>query len=132
MIVVDTNILAYFWLPSNQSTLCDKLFQNDPEWVAPLLWKSEFRNVVNLYLRKKLITLPEAIQVTESAENQMRNHEFHINSSQVYSFAVQSECSAYDCEFISLAEDLNLKLATFDKQILNSFPEIAIHPSEIS
>ena len=123
MIVVDTNILAHFWLPSDHTELSEQLFQWDPEWIAPVLWKSEFRNVVILYLRKKLIDLPEAIQITEKAENQMKEREFHVNSIQVYNLADQSDCSSYDCEFISLAEDLDIKLITMDKQILRSFPE---------
>lgn len=128
MIVVDTNIIAHFWLPSDHTKLCEQLFQLDPDWVAPVLWKSEFRNVVLLYLRKKLIELPDAIQITEKAENQMREREFHVNSVQVYDLANKSVCSSYDCEFISLAVDLDIKLITMDKQILRSFPERSVNP----
>jgi len=131
LIVVDTNILAHFWLPSEHTELCDQLFQWDSEWVAPLLWKSEFRNVVTLYLRKELIDLSEALQISEKAESQMKDREFHVNSIQVYSLVEKSECSAYDCEFVSLAVDLNLKLITMDKRILRSFPEFAARPLEV-
>lgn len=131
MIVVDTNILANFWLPSDHTQLCDRLFQWDPEWVAPVLWKSEFRNVVILYLRKELIDLPGALQITEKAEGQMKEREFHVNSVQVYNLADKSACSSYDCEFVSLAEDLNMKLITMDKQILRSFPEQSAKPSDV-
>ena len=34
MIVVDTNIIAQFWLPSDHSGLCDQVFKQDPEWIA--------------------------------------------------------------------------------------------------
>lgn len=68
MIVVDTNILAHFWLPSDSTDLCDALYQKDPQWIAPILWRSEFRNVVTLYLRKKLIDLAEALLIMEKAE----------------------------------------------------------------
>ncbi len=131
MIVVDTNILAQFWLPSDHTELCEQLFQWDPEWVAPVLWKSEFRNVVILYMRKNLIDLPEAIQITEKAENQMKEREFHVNTVQVYSLANKSVCSSYDCEFITLAEELNTKLITIDKQILHSFPEHSANPLDV-
>lgn len=130
MIVVDTNILAHFWLPSDHSRLYDRLFQSDPEWVAPVLWRSEFRNVVILYLRKNLIDLQEALRISEKAENQMRDREFHVNSIQVYHLAKKSDCSSYDCEFVSLAEDLNIKLITMDQQILRFFPELASNPSD--
>ncbi len=131
MIAVDTNILAHFWLPSDHTQICDRLFQWDPEWIAPLLWKSEFRNVVILYLRKELIDLAEALQITEKAESQMKDREFHVNSVQVVNLAEKSDCSACDCEFVSLAEDLNIKLITMDQQILHSFPELTAKPSDV-
>ncbi len=131
MIVVDTNILAHFWLPSDHTELCEHLFQWDPEWVAPVLWRSEFRNVVILYMRKNLIGLPEAIQLTEKAENQMKDREFHVNSVPVYDLAEHSDCSACDCEFISLAEELDIKLITMDKQMLRSFPDRCAKPLDV-
>ena len=131
MIVVDTNILAHFSLPSDHTELCEQLFQWDQEWVAPILWKSEFRNVVILYLRKNLIALAEAIQISEKAENQMKEREFHVNSMQVYNLADKSDCSSCDCEFISLAEDLDTKLITMDKRILRSFPERCAKPLDV-
>jgi hypothetical protein len=80
---------------------------------------------------KKLIDLPEALQISEKAENQMKDREFHVNSVQVYNFAQKSDCSSHDCEFISLAEDLNTKLITMDKQILRSFPELCAKPLDV-
>jgi len=118
-------------LPSDHTELCEQLFKWDPEWVVPVLWKSEFRDVVILYMRKKLIDLPEAMQITEKVENQMKEREFHVNSIQVYNLADQSDCSSYDCEFISLAEDLDTKLITMDKQILRSFPERTVKPKDV-
>jgi len=57
MIVADTNIISYLLLPTSYSDSVDILYKLDPNWVAPLLWKSEFRNVLALYLRKEIITL---------------------------------------------------------------------------
>ncbi|CAN5288222.1 hypothetical protein BH23BAC3_BH23BAC3_27130 [soil metagenome] len=51
----------------------------------------------------------------------MKDQEFYVNSVQVYNMADKSECSAYDCEFISLAEELDTKLITMDNQTLQSF-----------
>lgn len=130
MIVVDTNILAHFWLPSDATELCDELYQKDPQWVAPVLWRSEFRNVVTLYLRKKLIDLAEAMLIMEKAELQMKDQQFQMNSVQVLHHASQSSCSSYDCEFVSLAKDLDLALVTLDNQLLQEFPDVAKHPEK--
>ena len=129
MIVVDTNIIAHFWLPSDHSGLCDQVFEQDPEWIAPVLWISEFRNVVSLYLRKQLIDFSKALQISEKAQELMKDRQFHVHSSQVLEFVNKSNCSSYDCEFVSLANDMSAPLITLDKKVRNAFPEIAIHPT---
>ncbi|XSG85105.1 MAG: hypothetical protein ACPW60_15475 [Methylohalobius sp. ZOD2] len=52
MIAVDTNVIAYFYLPTEYTPLAEKLLMQEPVWAAPTLWRSEFRNVLALYLRK--------------------------------------------------------------------------------
>ncbi len=42
----------------------------------------------------------------------------------------ESNCSAYDCEFVALASDFDIQLVTFDKKIISEFPAIAIHPED--
>ncbi len=130
MIVVDTNIIAHFWLPSDHSQLCDQVFEQDPEWIAPVLWVSEFRSVVSIYLRKQLIDLSKALQISEKAQELMKDRQFHVHSSQVLDFVNKSNCSSYDCEFVSLAHDMSVPLITLDKKVLHSFPEIATHPTD--
>lgn len=44
----------------------------------------------------------------------------------VIELAAESGCTAYDCEFVSLAERLNVPLVTSDKKMFAAFPEIAI------
>lgn len=126
MIVVDTNIISYFYLNSDYSSLAEQTFKKDPIWSAPLLWRSEFRNILTFYLKKEIILLSEAIEIFESAGELLKENEYEINSAHVLSLAHSSGCSAYDCEFINLAKDLNISLVTEDKKVLKSFPESAI------
>ena len=56
MIVVDTNVLAYLLLPYELSVHADALYERDPEWAAPIFWRSEFRNLLGGYLRRKALT----------------------------------------------------------------------------
>lgn len=129
MIVADTNIISYFLLPTPYSSSVDSLFQLEPDWAAPVLWKSEFRNVLALYLRKKIITLDKALQLQESAESMMNHHGFDISSPQVLSLVDKSNCSSYDCEFVALAHHLNTPLITQDRKVLREFPSTAISVS---
>jgi predicted nucleic acid-binding protein len=130
MIVVDTNVIAGLWVPNDMDELVSEVLRKDDEWVAPLLWRSEFRNVLSIYLRKDILEFPVVLLATEEAEQLMDANEFEVNSTQVMSFVSDSSCSAYDCEFVALADDLNVPLVTFDKKILREFPDIAIHPEE--
>jgi len=106
------------------------LYKIDSHWVAPTLWKSKFRNVLALYLRKELITFEKAIQLQDSAELMMADNEYNVTSSQVLSLVTKSTCSAYDCEFISLAQHLNVKLVTQDKKVLREFSSCAVSIDE--
>jgi len=126
MIVADTNIISYLLLPTSYSNSVDSLYQLDSNWTAPILWKSEFRNVLALYLRKEIISLDKALQLQDSAESIMARNEFEISSSQVLALVDESNCSSYDCEFIALAHHLNIPLITQDKKILREFPSTAI------
>jgi len=126
MIVADTNIISYLLLPTTYSNSVDSLYQLDSNWTAPILWRSEFRNVLALYLRKKIIGLDKALQLQDSAESIMTHNEFEISSSQVLSLVDKSNCSSYDCEFIALAHHLNIPLITQDKKILREFPSTAM------
>jgi predicted nucleic acid-binding protein len=125
MIVVDTNVLAYLWLPGQRTAAAENLLRNDPDWNAPLLWRSEFRNVLAGCLRRGDLNLETALQIVDGAEGQMRGREFAVPSAQVLARVDESDCSAYDCEFVVLAEELGVALITSDERLLKSFPSVA-------
>jgi predicted nucleic acid-binding protein len=127
MIVVDSNIIAYCYISSAKFTdAAIALLASDPKWNAPLLWRSEFRNILLKYMRANLLTLTDATQLQLNAEALMKSSEFHVESEQVLELAQQSGCTTYDCEFVALAKTLGTKLVTADKQVLKAFPRIAV------
>jgi predicted nucleic acid-binding protein len=126
MIVADTNIIAYLYLEGERSTQVEKLLEKDTQWVAPLLWRSEFRNVLALYMRKRNLSLEQAQQIMQEAMLLMQEREYEIVSAHVLELVAASGCSAYDCEFVALAEDLRISLVTVDKKLIKEFSQIAI------
>jgi len=126
MIVVDTNIITYFHLPTEFTTLAGKLYLQDPNWTAPFLWQSEFRNVLSLYVKKEIITHSDSLDYFEMAYTLLRGNEFSINAEKVLYLAKESGCSAYDCEFVSLAQELKVPLITADRKVLKAFPNTAV------
>ena len=125
MIVIDTNVVAYLFLNGEHSDLSERLLKHDPDWMAPRLWRSEFRNVLTLYLRKELLGLQDSLEIMEEAERLMSDSEFEVPSGPVLQLADESGCSAYDCEFIALARYFRVPLATNDGTLLRAFPNTA-------
>lgn len=128
MIVVDTNVIAALWLPTNGSVVAEDLARRDPEWAAPLLWRSEMRRVLAGYLRRGLIDVERAVSIAEDAEDHLRGREYQVPSSAVLEKVAASRCSAYDCEFVALADALGVALVTGDAEILAAFPGVAQRP----
>ena len=126
MIVVDSNVLVYLYLPGEYTADAEALLESDPEWAAPVLWRSEFRNVLAGYMRRKALTFDQAYAVQCEAENLLAGSEFEVDSHAVLELVRDSECSAYDCEFIALATKLNTKLVTMDKKVLRAFPKRSV------
>jgi len=130
MIVVDTNIIGYLYLSSDRSEQAEEALLKDAQWVAPILWRSEFRNVLTLYMRKNILALEDAVRIMGEATSLMQGGEYETVSFQVLQLVKESTCSAYDCEFVALAGDLNVPLVTVDKQILKKFPNKTISLDE--
>ena len=126
MIVVDSNVLAYMYLPGEYTAAAEALLEQDSDWAAPILWRSEFRNILAGYMRRKAITFEQAKSLQREAESLLEGAEFEVESSAVFELVRDSDCSAYDCEFIALAMKLDTKLITMDKKLLRAFPRLAI------
>jgi predicted nucleic acid-binding protein len=123
VIVVDTNIIAYFFLPGTFTEKVQKQYELDQHWIAPALWRSEFRNILIGEVRRKTLSLSEAQAVQAEAEALLLGNEYDVSSQRVLTLANSSGCSAYDCEFVALAAERSVLLLTADKKVLKAFPE---------
>jgi predicted nucleic acid-binding protein len=128
MIVVDTNLLVYLYIRGQRTAEAEAVLTRDPVWAAPILWRSEFRSTLIGLLRKRAISLDDALQIVTEAERGMAGREYAVVSQRVLGLAARSGCSTYDCEFVSLAEDLRVPLVTADRQVLRVFPSTAVAP----
>jgi predicted nucleic acid-binding protein len=126
LIVVDTNIIAYFLLPGEHSLAAERAFRKDPSWAAPLLWRSEFRNILAALSRRRIIDAATGLMIMEEAERLMDENEYMVDSAEVLALCGRSPCSGYDCEFAALARQFRIPLVTLDEAILSAFPENAV------
>lgn len=126
MIVVDTHVIAYLLLGGEKTPQARRTFQKDPAWIAPLLWRSEFRSILAAYLRKGSLEFADALQFMRTAETLLRTSEYQVESGQVLTLVNTSRCSAYDCEFVALARELGIPLVTSDREVLAAFSPPAV------
>lgn len=125
MIVVDTNVLAYFLMPYEYSAQAEALYDRDPEWAMPILWRSEFRNLLAGYLRRGVLSFDDIVRINNEAESLLQGNEYEVSPRRVLELVRDSDCSAYDCEFIALGIQLDVKVVTMDRKLLKAFPRHA-------
>ena len=130
MIVADTNLIAYLLIPGSSSEWAGQVLRKDSEWIVPMLWRSEFRNVLALYMRNEGMTLDQAQTTMLKAEFLLSNREYVVNSAAVLQLVRKLKISAYDAEFGALAIDMNIKLVTLDRGLLAELGHTAISPQE--
>jgi predicted nucleic acid-binding protein len=128
VIVADTNLLVYLRVGGAHRDAAEAVFRRDPVWAMPVLWRSEFRSALVGLLRAGAFGLDEATALVRDTEELMAASEYDVVGHHVLALAADSGCSAYDCEFVALAEDLGVPLVTTDRQLLRAFPERAIAP----
>ena len=124
MIVVDTNVVAYLFLPGEFTVRSEALLEREPEWTAPVLWRSEFRSILAGFMRRRALSFGQARAIQAEAENLLAGGEFDVDSRSVLELVRDSDCSAYDCEFVGLAQQLGVRLVTADRKLRRAFPEL--------
>ena len=128
MIVVDNDVISYFWIQmdTGRSAPARQVREKEPEWAAPRLWRSEFRNVLRGYMAGGYMSLGEAIGFAHDAEADLADHTYEVESRDVLQLVERSGHSAYDCEYVALAQRLGVPLVTGDKRLVQVFPETAV------
>jgi len=122
VIVVDVNVLAYLLIPGKYTEAAERLLQQDPVWAVPRLWRSELRNILATYMRAGQMSLADAMLIFQRASELVGAEEYEVETADVLRASEQSKCSAYDCEYLALAQYLDLVLVTADAKLVRAFP----------
>lgn len=132
MIVVDTSILAYLVVESDRTESVLRVRERDPDWVAPILWRSELCNVLVTQVRADRASLADALAHFRAADKAMRGMGYRLEPDRVLRLAVEHGLTAYDAEFAALASDLGVPLITTDRALLRALPDIARLPEDFA
>jgi predicted nucleic acid-binding protein len=129
MIVADASLLAHLLIPSPNSAVAEDVYRKDPEWSAPVLWRSELRSVLLKHIRHSGMEIELANAVVAKALLVIRDRETVPPTPAVLEAAVSFNVSAYDAEYLVVARQLGVALLTFDRQLHQAAPNLAIAPS---
>ena len=128
MIVVDASVVAHLVFTGSSTAGVERRYERDPEWAAPLLCRSELRSIAVKHVRAGQVSEDAALASLRAAESVLEGREFLVATDRVFDLALASGCSAYDCEYVALALELEVPLITLDRQVLEAFPSVAERP----
>jgi len=132
--IVDTNVVAYYLLGTEP--FVDEVQQFwravDETW-APVHWEAELANTIWMAVRTGALPRDEGHQKLDMA-SRLRIQAVPIRSlwQPALTRALDSGVAVYDTLFVELAAQRDLKLATFDAELLKRFPAIAKRPRSLS
>jgi predicted nucleic acid-binding protein len=131
--VVDTNVVAYLLLGTEDFVDESSSFIGMlDEGMAPAVWEAELANVVWMAVRQGVMPLEEGGKRLTAAT---RLHIRSVSNQSLWHGAlvrgVRSGITAYDALFVELAVREALPLATFDRGILDTFPDVACRPGAL-
>jgi predicted nucleic acid-binding protein len=127
-VVVDTNVLIELFLPTQNEEAVQRLWAFDRDWRLPPLWVCEFRHIHLKYIRAGRLDPPVALQNLADAEEMFLPLTVPIASAEALQLAYSHGCSSYDAEFVVLAQQLACPLLSFDRKLLQLFPDVTVKP----
>jgi predicted nucleic acid-binding protein len=126
MIVVDNDVISYFWLEASRTKAARRARQRDADWHAPRLWRSEFRNVLYQHMAHRGLSRVDAQQIAETVEADMEGKTYPVSSADVLRLADEADHPTYDCEYVALAQALGVTLVTGDQTVVDLFADTAV------
>jgi predicted nucleic acid-binding protein len=126
MIVVDTNVIAYALIEGTHTALARRVWNRDPVWCLPDLWRHEYLNVLATYVRQQGTSLRRATQLWIQATRLLAGCARPVDMPLALQLAVDHHISAYDAQFIALARALGVACVTEDQRLLKTFSGEAV------
>lgn len=124
MIVVDVNIVAYFLIEGEKTTSARDLLRREPDWRLPALWRHEYLNVLATFARNGGATTAEMLSLWRRGVEWLGPREQSVDMESVLVLAVENRISAYDAQYIALAQKLRTICVTEDQRLLKTFPAL--------
>jgi predicted nucleic acid-binding protein len=124
VIVVDVNVVAYFFIEGEKTASARDLARNDPDWRLPPLWRHEYLNVLATFVRQGGATVAEAQGLWRQGVELLAAGEQGVDMEAALVLAIENRISAYDAQYLALARQLQTVCITEDERLLRTFPSL--------
>jgi predicted nucleic acid-binding protein len=125
VVVVDTNVVAYALIEGPKTVLAQTVREKDSRWRLPELWRHEFLNVLAMHARHGGVSLKEADVLWQEALALLTDCELPVDMRKALRASTQFGISAYDAQYIALAQSLGVRCVTEDRRLARAFPDVA-------
>jgi predicted nucleic acid-binding protein len=132
--VIDTDVVAYYLLGTEPFVDEVRHFWHAVgDTLAPVHWEAELANAIWMAVRTGALPRGQGHQKLDMA-SRLGRQPVPIRPlwQPALTRALDSGGAVYDTLFIELAAQRDLKLATFDTELLKNFPAIAQRPRSLS
>jgi predicted nucleic acid-binding protein len=126
MIVTDANVIIYWATDSPHASQVEQLRQYDPDWRTVPLWRYEFASAMVTMIRAKVMSESAALKALDLAAELMTPREHAVPQAEVLAAALRYDISAYDAQYIVLAELSNAKCVTADAPLARKTPKTSV------
>lgn len=132
--VVDTNVIAYHLMGTAKlATEVERFLAATEDLAAPAIWEAELANTLWVSARAGVLTAGDALEKLSLASGLgIQSQSTRTLWSGALIRSLDSGVAVYDTLFVELAEREGVYLATYDRGLLKSFPDIARRPADIT
>jgi len=126
MIAADANLIAQLVLEHNQTELARAIYQRDPNWVMPELWRHELLNVLANHCRFKKVSYDKLLVAWQHAITLFADSVKPVDMPLALKIAGERNVTAYDAQYLVLAKTLDIPLVTEDRKLRQAAPDLTL------
>ena len=126
MIVVDSNILAFYVIQGKRTADANALRELDAEWIVPAFWRIEFQSILWKYVRCGGMPVEKALELLDRAIDLFSANEVTPPSDMVLRNAIAWGITVYDAQYVSLAKQAGVRCITEDVPVQKACPDISL------
>jgi predicted nucleic acid-binding protein len=126
MIVVDANVVAYFFIDGKKTALARRVREHDAQWIVPEIWRHEFLNILVTSCLFAKLPQEQACRIWDEVEEMLGGNIYGPDMKEVLSAAVERSTTAYDAEYVVLAKAKGIQCVTEDTALQKAFPGTAV------